>query len=380
MTKDILENFEDYFEEIEDPRIERSKLYPLKEILLVVLCGSICGAESWRDFVLFGREKLDFLREYFPFLHGIPCKNTFARVFSLLDPEQFHACFMVWVASLEKLPEEVIAIDGKTLRNSKDTNTSTDAIHMVSAFGTASRLVLGQEKVAEKSNEITAIPRLLDLLNIKDHIITIDAMGCQRSIAKKIQDKGADYVLALKGNQGHLNEDIRLFLQTKAVKADSKAISDQYIDVDSGHGRIETRKCIVSDQLDWLKQKPEWSGLRSIVMIEEIQETKEKLLSCEKRFFISSLPADAKKIAEAVRAHWSIENTLHWTLDAVFNEDQSRVRKDYAPQNMAIIRHIVLNMLNNAKKHFKKDMSIKGLRKKAGWGNTTLHLILQQSF
>lgn len=257
----MAEKFQEHFGNMTDPRVERTKLYPLEEILFVLLCGSVCGAESWRDFVMFWQEKLDFLREYFPFSAGIPCKNTFARVTAALDPEQFRACFIAWTASLQVVPGEVIAIDGKTLRNSGDESSSTADIHMVSAYGTHSRLVLAQQKVSEKSNEITAIPAVLELLNVTDHIITIDAMGCQRSIAKKIRDKEADYVLALKGNQGTLSEDVRLFLETQAAKPVSTAISDTYSEADAGHGRIETRKCIVSSQIDWLEQKPSWSGL-----------------------------------------------------------------------------------------------------------------------
>jgi len=378
MDGQVVEKFQEHFGKMKDPRVERTKLYPLEEILFVLLCGSICGAESWRDFVMFGQEKLDFLREYFPFSAGIPCKNTFARVSAALEPEQFRACFIAWAASLQTVPGEVIAIDGKTLCNSADAGTGAAAIHMVSAFATDSRLVLAQQKVAEKSNEITAIPALLDLLDVTGHTLTIDAMGCQRSIAKKIRDKGADYVLALKGNQGTLNDDVRLFLQAEAAKPVSMAISDTYSEADAGHGRVESRRCVVSSELDWLEQTPAWSGLTSIAMIEETQEFKGHI-SVERRFFISSLPANARQIAQAVRAHWAIENTLHWTLDVVFNEDRSTVRKDHAPQNMAIVRHVVLNMLNTAKKQF-KGIGVKALRKKAGWGNDNLRLILKHSF
>jgi predicted transposase YbfD/YdcC len=378
MDGQMIERFQEHFGKMTDPRVERTKLYPLTEILFVLLCGSICGAESWRDFVMFGQEKLDFLREYFPFSAGIPCKNTFARLCAALEPEQFRACFLAWAASLQRVPGEVIAIDGKTLCNSADAAAGAAAIHMVSAFATDSRLVLVQQKVAEKSNEITAIPAVLDLLDVTGHTVTIDAMGCQRSIAKKIRDKGAHYVLALKGNQGTLNDDVRLFLQTEAAKPVSLAISDIWSDADAGHGRVESRKCFVSDRLDWLEQKPEWSGLRSIAMIEETRDINGRI-SCERRFFISSLPANARQIAQAVRAHWGIENVLHWTLDVVFNEDHSTVRKDHAPQNMAIVRHVVLNMLNTAKKQF-KGLGVKALRKKAGWGNDNLRLILKNSF
>jgi predicted transposase YbfD/YdcC len=377
----VSEGFSCCFEELDDPRIERKKLYPLNEILFIVLCGSICGAESWRDFVLFGKEKLEFMQGYFPFKSGVPCKNTFARVFSALNPEQFRTCFIRWVQAFQSMlaPDAgVIAIDGKRLCNSADEDAGLSAIHMVSAFSSQARLVLAQQKVSEKSNEITAIPKLLALLDIKGQTVTIDAMGCQTAIADQIQAQEADYVLALKGNQGTLNEDVRLFLEMELSKSGNSAIEDTFQESDAGHGRIETRTCVVSSQTDWLEQKSAWRGLKTIAMIEERREIGEKV-SLERRFFISSLPADAKRIAQAVRAHWSIENALHWTLDVVFHEDQSRVRKDHAPENAAILRHFTLNMLNNAKKSF-KDTSLKALRKKAGWGNSTLHFVLKQNF
>jgi len=378
MNKDVSNSFESHFGILSDPRIDRTKLYPLTEILFVVLSGSICGAESWRDFVLFGKEKLDFMRQYYPFKHGIPSKNTFARVLAALDTDAFKLRFVEWVKSLQSILNDVIAIDGKTLCNSMDESFGRSAIHMVSAFATGARLVLAQQKVDEKSNEITAIPKLLDLLDLKGQIITIDAMGTQKAIAKQIHDKEGHYVLALKGNQGTLNEDIRLFLEAEFKKKSSTGIDDRYEEADKGHGRIEMRRCVVSSQIDWLTQKEQWAGLKTIAMIEEIQEIKGKK-STEHRFFISSLPASAKQIASAVRAHWLIENGLHWTLDVVFNEDNSRVRKDNAGENMAIIRHITLNMLNNAKKSF-KQVGLKALRKKAGWGNETLAFILNQNF
>lgn len=378
MEKAVLNGFEDHFGKLKDPRINRKKLYPLVEILFVVLCGTICGAESWRDYVLFGKEKLDFFKGYFPFANGISSKDTFARVFAALDPEGFKVCFVEWVKSLQTALNEVIAIDGKTLCNSVDALGSVPAIHMVSAFATGARLVLAQQKVDDKSNEITAIPLLLDLLSIQGSTITIDAMGCQKAIAEKIQEKEADYVLSLKGNQGTLNEDVRLFLESEVAKASSTVLEDRHEEVDCGHGRIETRTCVVSSQIEWLDQKQDWKGLKTVAMIEERREMNNKV-SIERRFFISSLTADAKQIADAVRSHWLIENALHWTLDVVFNEDNSRIRKKNAGQNMSIVRHMVLNMLGNAKKQF-KDIGIKPLRKKAGWGNSTLELILRQNF
>ena len=378
MRMALSEEFKGHFSKLADRRINRRKLYPLSEILFIVLCGCVCGAGSWRDFVLFGREKLDFLREYFPYAKGIPSKNTFARVFGMLESGEFRHCFIEWVQGLQSMTEGVIAIDGKTLRGSHDRALGKSAIHMVSAFAADVRLVLAQEKTEEKSNEITAIPRLLKLLDLKGQIVTIDAAGCQKVIAAQIVEQQGDYVLALKGNQGTLNEDVRLFLETEASKPSSDAIESVHEESDAGHGRIETRRCIVSSKLDWLKQKPQWAGLKTVAMIKERRETGTKI-STERRFFISSLPPDAEKTARAVRAHWSVENNLHPTLDVVFDEDRSRIRKDHAPENMSIVRHFTLNMLHKAQEFF-KGVGIKGLRKKAGWGNETLHTILKQNF
>lgn len=255
----MLESFHHYFGHLKDPRIDRHKLYPLSEILLTVLCGSICGAESWRDFVIFGQEKIDFLRSIYPFSHGIPCKNTFARVFAAMNPEHFKECFVEWVKSLQEFPLSIMAVDGKTLCNSAKDGHATSPIHMVSAFATEARLVLAQQKVDDKSNEITAIPKLLAMLDLKGYTVTIDAMGTQKAIAQQIIEQGGDYVLALKGNQGSLNEDIRLFLETEYENTSSSALDTQYRDVDKGHGRIEERLCVASNQIDWLKQRCHWT-------------------------------------------------------------------------------------------------------------------------
>lgn len=371
-----------HFDALEDPRIDRKKLYPLAEILLIVLCGSICGAQSWRDFVTFGDEKLDYLRRFLPFKHAVPSKNTFARVLSALDPTMFKTCFIAWMQSFQLALKEVIAIDGKTLRKSFDKATEQSAIHMVSAFATSSKLVLGQEKTHDKSNEITAIPKLLDLLAIAGTIVSIDAMGTQKKIAKKIRQKKADYVLSLKGNHSRLHDDIHLFLSTEIEKLrQNKAhkIIDQYDDHDKGHGRVEHRLCYVTDQLDWLEQRSDWCDLKTVAMIES-QVTVNDETTVECRYFISSLAPDAKELAQAIRSHWAIENSLHWVLDVTMGEDFSRVRKDHAPENMAMVRHIVLNLLRGAKSQFRKDMSLKGLQKKAGWGEKTLNAILMQGF
>lgn len=367
-----------HFKDLEDPRIDRKKLYPLAEILFVVLSGSICGAQSWRDFESFGKEKRDFLQKFLPYKNGIPSKNTYARVFSSLDPDAFKQCFISWVQSFQLAAKEVIAIDGKALRKSFDKSTEQSAIHMVSAFATATKLVLGQQKVNEKSNEITAIPKLLDLLSLKGMIVSIDAMGTQKKIAKKIREKGADYVLALKGNHSNLHDDIAFFLSSEIKKTARNKIVDSYEEYDKGHGRIERRMCYVTDQLDWLEERSQWCDLKTIAVLESHVTIGDKETT-ELRYFISSLSPNARQLAEAIRSHWAIENSLHWVLDVTLREDESRIRKDHAPENMAMIRHIVLNMLQNTKKGF-KDMSIKRLQKKAGWGDPTLEMILMQAF
>jgi predicted transposase YbfD/YdcC len=378
MNKQQSIDFQHYFATLKDPRIDRHKQHPLSDILFVTLCGVICGAESWRDIEDYAHEQEGFLRRYIELENGIPSKSTLARVFSLLDPEGFKQCFIAWVQALHDVLDEVVAIDGKTLRHSFDTARKKPAIHMVSAFATQARLVLGQIKTEEKSNEITAIPALLDLLSLKGAIVTIDAMGCQTAIAEKIVAKEADYVLALKGNQSTLFDDVKTFLEVESAKPAAQSACDFSEDIDCGHGRIEIRRAWVSDQIDWLESRGAWAGLQSIGMLESerIQGDQSTL---ERRFYISTLPPQAALMLKVTRSHWAIENTLHWTLDMTFREDHSRVRGRRAAENMAIVRHMALNLLHSAKKHFKKDMSISRLRKRAGWGGDTLHTILMQS-
>ncbi|NGX33955.1 MAG: hypothetical protein K1060chlam1_00299 [Candidatus Anoxychlamydiales bacterium] len=343
--------FLDYFSHIEDPRIDRHKLYPLNEIFLTTLCAKICGAESWEDIEDFGRAKINFLKNYLPFEYGIPSHDTFARVFSLIDPKQFKQCFIDWVKSLQTQLPDVISIDGKALRGSFDRYSDQKPIHMVSAFASNTRLVLGQEKVKEKSNEITAIPLLLNTLFIKGSIVTIDAMGCQKKIAELIRKKEANYILALKGNHSDLHDDIKIFF--KGTKTQDLLYDEN---CEKGHGRIEIRKCYVSKDIEWLEQKKHWKDLKSIVMIESIRIQGEKETT-EKRYYISSLDGKVQEYAQAIRTHWGIENCVHWVLDVTFNEDKSRIRKGNGPENMAIVRHTVMNLIrgiNDSKTSLKR--------------------------
>jgi predicted transposase YbfD/YdcC len=368
-------DFLDIFGQLDDPRIERKKLHPMPEILLLTLCAVICGAESWDDIEMFGKSKLDFLRQYLPYEHGIPSDDTVRRFFRAIDTTQFQRLFVEWIR-LWLSPEvagKVVAIDGKTLRGSHDSGQSP--IHLVSAFASEARIVLGQVKTSEKSNEITAIPELLKWLDVRGAIVTIDAMGCQKAIAENIIDKGGDYLLALKGNQSGLHDDVRLHFEQPAPSSLARMTRSE--SVDKGHGRIEVRQCRVSTDIDWLRERhPEWKNLGSIIAIDSerlIGET----TSRETRYFISSSLTSAPQMLAAVRLHWGIENQLHWVLDMSFGEDQSRIRKDNAPTNVGIIRHAALNMIRQAQKN---RVSIKRMRKAAGWDDSVLTDILAQIF
>lgn len=365
-------SFLDYFAEIEDPRTSGGNTkYKAHEILLITLGAILCGADSWRDLVEYGKLKLEFLRTFFPYEYGVPSKNTFYRFFAALKPGAFKECFLSWVNSLKLIDEEVIAIDGKTLRRSFDKKNEKSPIHMVSAFASKTGLVLGQEKVSDKSNEITAIPKLLHLLDLQGSIVTIDAMGTQKKIAQQIIDGGGNYILALKGNHSKLHEEVAEFFQEGNYNLCSQAE-----DVDCGHGRIETRRCIATESIDWLG-KLKFPGQKSIFAIDSTRVLNNKETQ-ETRYFISSLPAEPIKLNSVTRLHWAVENQLHWTLDMTFNEDYSRVRLGNAAENLAMVRHTALNLLKIAKPKFKKDTSLKGLRKMAGWDNSTLGVILKQ--
>jgi len=368
-------DFLDIFGQLDDPRIERKKLHPLPEILLLTLCAVICGAESWNDIEIFGKSKLAFLRQYLSYENGVPSDDTLRRFFRAIDTTQFQRLFMEWIRKWlnPEVANKVVAIDGKTLRGSHDGEQLP--IHIVSAFASEAGIVLGQIKTSEKSNEITAIPELLEWLDVRGAIVTIDAMGCQKAIAEKIIAKGGDYLLALKGNQSSLHDDVRLHFEQPA--AASQALMTRAETIDKGHGRIEVRQCRLSTDINWLSERhPEWKNLSSIVAIDS-QRIIGDTATQETRYFISSSQTPAQQMLAAVRLHWGIENQLHWVLDMSFGEDQSRIRKDNAPTNVAIIRHAALNMMRQAKK---KRMTIKLMRKAAGWDDSVLNSILAQVF
>lgn len=368
----------DHFFDLPDPRVDRTKKHPLVDILFIALCAVISGADGFVEIADFGRARIDWFRQYLELPNGIPVHDTFARVFARLDPAAFSQCFVNWMRALqEETDGRVVAIDGKTLRRSFDKATGNAAIHMVSAFASQNSLVLGQVKVNEKSNEITAIPDLLTLLDLENAIVTIDAMGTQKNIAYQIVTAGADYILALKDNHPNLNADVRAVFE-RAMAESWRDAQDQGIPHtrfqtrDHDHGRIETRTCWAMECPDWVQDYQEWKGLRSIVLIQSHRSTKQGETQ-DQRFYISSLPPEAKLIGKAGREHWAIENNLHWVLDVIFREDECRIRKDNAPQNVAVTRHIALNLIKEEKT---KGMSVNRKRHMAAWDTKMLEQIV----
>lgn len=344
--------FLDHMRIVPDHRVPGMVTYPLDEILLSTLVGVVCGADDWEGIEEVARGALDWLRSFLPFAHGVATAQTLRKVFRLLAPQALEQGFAAWAASVRPLASDetraVIAVDGKTLRGSRQPD-GTRALHLVSAYATEAGLVLAQRAVDGKSNEITAIPELLDMLDLKGAIVSIDAMGTQKAIAAKIVEKGGDYVLALKGNQSSLHEDVKLFFDDPVLAGNCATQAGQ---TEAGHGRVEERQCRVADA-GWLAERHrEWKGLRSLAAITEKRiDKKSGKESRETRFFIASLDPDPKAIRDAVRSHWGVENNLHWTLDVIFDEDRCKTRKDNAPLGLAIIRHTALNILkaDNAK-------------------------------
>ena len=353
MPKKPLETLSEHFGKVTDARVDRTKEHKLIDILAIAICAIICGAEGWVDVELFGKSKQAWLATFLELPNGIPSHDTFGRVFSMIDAKQFQLAFIEWVWAVnQRMDRQIVNLDGKCLRGSDDEKLGKRAIYMVSAWAAENGIVLGQRKVDEKSNEITAIPELLKLLAIAGCIVTIDAMGTQTSIAQAIVDAEADYVLSVKENQGHLFEDLSmLFGVDRELNFKYASSLDYHKTVNKGHGRIDIRECWTTSNPAYLKlirNVENWTAFQTIVMMvctriigdQETQET---------RYYISSLPSHAERILYAVRKHWSIENELHWVLDVALNEDHSRVRKDQAPENLAVLRHIALNLLKQEK-------------------------------
>jgi len=356
-----------YFKDLQDPRQQGKIAYPLDEILLLCLLAVLAGAECFTEIALFGTKKLALLRRFRPFKDGTPAHDHLGDILATLDAEQFQGCFAAWVAAVTGVPEGVVAIDGKTSRRSARKGASRDSIHMVSAFAARQRLVLAQVKVAEKSNEIIAIPKLLDMLAIEGAILTIDAMGCQRDIAQRVIDKKADYVLALKGNQGSLRDDAELFVTEQKVSGFVDTEISRDTTVDGDHGRIETRTTTVIHDVEWLQQRHSWPGLKGLVIVESCREISGKI-ERETRYYITSMSMTAVHLGHVIRSHWAIENSLHWVMDMMFRDDECRVRTDHAPANFATIKHMAINLLRRPP----GKQSLRGRRKAASWDDDFL--------
>jgi len=362
-------------QELPDPRREHLRLHSLWDIVGLTICAMICGCDSVVEVHEYGVKKFEFLNTFLALENGVPSHDTIGRVFALLDPEKFRSCFADWTASLaEAVAGRVIAIDGKTLRRAHDKNQKP--LHLVSAFAAENRLVLSQQAVADKSNEITAIPELLRMLDVKKAIVTIDAMGCQKEIATQIKEQGADYVLALKENQPTLHADVRdLFVA--GLETDFAGMKHEEIQTkDEGHGRKETRTyTMIRLSREWLAKHPEWKGLKAVGMVCSERQVGDQDPTGETRFFITSLSLNVTTFANAVRSHWGIENNLHWILDVSYREDENRSRKDHTPENLAWIRRMTASLL--AQDGTKVGVACK--RKMAGWDDEYLLQIAGQA-
>jgi predicted transposase YbfD/YdcC len=370
--------FMDHLAGMEDPRIDRQKQHKLIDILLIAVCAILCGANDWVAIETFGKARQEWFSQFLELPNGIPSHDTFGRVFALLAPEQLQDCFLSWVQAVAQVTAgQVVAIDGKTLRRSYDRRSAQAAIPMVSAWATQNRVVLGQLKTEEKSNEITAIPELLKVLEVQGCIVTIDAMGCQKAIVQQIVDQGGDYGLALKANQGTLHAAVEQLFQTAAAAAREESSLSYYETEEQQHGRVESRRHWTLPVPEGLPRAATWPKLSGVGRVEAERHVGGEV-TIEQRYYIASIESDAQGLAPAVRAHWGIENCVHWVLDIAFREDDSRVRSGPAPENLAILRHIALNRLQQDKS---TKLGIQNNRLKAGWDNTYLaKLVFGQAF
>ena len=373
MTADRELSLAHHFADLTDPRIDRSRLHELLDIVAIAICAVVAGADSWDDIEDFGNAKIAWLGTFLELPNGIPSHDTFRRLFERLDPAEFQKGFLGWIEALREATErQVIAIDGKSLRRSFDRARGKSALHLVHAWATANHLLLGQVAVDQKSNEITAIPVLLKMLSISGAIVTIDAMGCQKEIARTIRGREADYILALKANHERLFEQVVAFWDracARLMKGPDIGYDRQWSE---GHGRTEARRCWATSDLDWLEGREEWKDLKSVVFIESERFIGESL-SVETRYYLSSLPNDAKLLNAAVRSHWGVENSLHWVLDVTFDEDRSRIKKENAPENFGLLHRLALCLL---KRESSTKRSIKGKRLRASWDEGYLQRVL----
>ena len=363
------------FDELNDPRLDRTRLHSLRDIVILSILAVICGADGFVQIEDFGKAKDDWLRKVLDLPNGIPSHDTIGRVFSLLDPEAFAGCFMAWVGTVaERVEGEVVAIDGKTVRRSMDGAGNRGPIHLVNAWATANQLVLGQLRTSDKSNEITAIPELLRVLDLAGCIVTIDAMGCQKTIASRIVEQDAHYLLALKNNHPILHQEVRGFFDDGILTGFDGIQHDAHVEETHAHDRDEVRRVWTSSELDWLPEAEEWTALRSLVCVEAQRTILGKPTTTNRRLYISSIPdLAADEAARAVRAHWGVENQLHWVLDVAFREDDARVRKGHAAENLATVRKLALNLL---KHEASAKRGIKSKRLRAGWDHRYLLKIL----
>lgn len=370
-----------HFASVRDPRINRRKRHEIIDVLVIAVCSLLCGGEGFNDMEDFGKAKYTWFKTFLRLAEGIPSHDTFNRVFAALDPQTFLDCFLRWTQSLRAaVPQEIVALDGKALRRALDQDQSVK--YVVSAWAESNRLVLGQLKVADKSNEITAVPQLLRALALEGCIVTTDAMGCQRKIAKEIIEADADYVLALKGNQETVHEEVKAFLdhalaerllaRPPGVKPPKAAATLACLEtVDKDHGRFEIRRYYQSAELDWFADRQKWEGLRSVGMVESIREI-DGQRTIERRYYLSSLPLGVETFARAVRGHWGVES-MHWIMDVCFREDQSRARAGYAAENLATLRRLALNLL---KRENTKKRGIRGKQLNAAWDHAYLLRLL----